>query len=93
MALEKRKVISALLNKGFKKTEKKAHIGFTYITSDGIKPGITTYVSHGSKSKDLNDNLIGKMARQVKLPKKSFEKLISCEIRQSEYEKLIKDKL
>lgn len=51
MALEKRKVISALLNKGFKKTEKKAPIGFTYITSDGIKPGITTYVSHAANRK------------------------------------------
>ena len=93
MTLKRLKVISALLNKGFKKTEKTAHIGFTYITSDGIKLGITTYVSHGSKSKDLNDNLIGKMARQVGLQKKNFEELISCKINQSEYEKLIKDEL
>ena len=86
-------MVKALQKKGFEKDKDGKHITFTYIPLGGGLPKICTYVSHGSKSRDLNDYLIGKMAQRVRLQKKSFEELISCKIKQSEYEKLIKDKL
>ena len=72
MVFKKRKVVSALLKKGFKENETVAHVGFTYITLDGVKSRIRTYVSHGRNSEDLSDHLIGQMARQVKLKKRSL---------------------
>ena len=64
-----------------------------YRTLDGDLSRVRTHISHGSKPKDLSDYLIGQMARQVKLPKKSFERLALCPVKQPEYEKIIKEKL
>lgn len=72
MTLGKCKVASALQEKGFEKYVDGKHIVLMYRTLDGDLSGISTHVSHGSKPKDLSDHLIGQMARQVKLPKKSL---------------------
>ena len=58
--------------KGFEKDKDGKHIPFTYIPLGGGLPNICTYVSHGSKSRDLNDYLIGKMAQRVRLQKKEL---------------------
>lgn len=93
MTLGKRRVVSALQKKGFEKDVDGKHIVLMYRTLDGDLSGIKTHVSHGSRPKDLNDYLIGQMARQVKLPKKSFEQLVLYPMKQPEYEKIIEEKL
>ncbi|MCY4673697.1 MAG: hypothetical protein OXD43_08050 [Bacteroidetes bacterium] len=93
MVLAKRKVVSALERKGFEKDVDGKHIVFTYRTLDGNLSRITTYVSHGNKPKDLDDHLIGRMARQTKLLKKNFERLASCPMGRNEYEKIIRKNL
>ena len=93
MIFKRRDVVSALLEKGFRIKEKSGHTKFIYVTLNGTRPGITTYVSRGKKYTDLGDDLIGKMARQLKLQKKEFEQLILCTLKRHEYEKRIRRKL
>lgn len=93
MALAKRKVVSALLRKGFIQKKKGHHIGFSYQMSDGKLSRVRTRVSHGKRPKDLGDHLIHEMAKQVKLSTEDFERLVSCSMDQSEYEEAIKENL
>ncbi len=94
MVLAKRKVVSALLGKGFSQKKKGHHIVvLVYRKLDGGLSRIRTHVSHGSRPKDLNDHLIGQMARQTKLSRENFGRLTSCSMGQSEYEKTIRDNL
>lgn len=41
------------------------HISATYEMKDGRKRGVKTFVSNGSEYKNLNDDLVGKVAGQV----------------------------
>lgn len=91
--MAKSKVMSALQRKGFNQKKRGHHIVFAYQMSDGSLSTIRTQISHGSRPKDLGDYLINRMAQQVKLRKKDFERLISCSMDQSEYEKIIKKNL
>lgn len=93
MALAKEKVKSALKKKGFSRNDKGHHIYFNHRWKrSGRLSGIKTYVSHGSK-KDLSDRLVSEMAEQVKLSNKDFKRLVSCDMKQGEYEKVVKKRL
>ena len=46
-------------------------------------------MSHGSSHKTIGDNLLGQMAKQLGIPKKSFLELVDCTLDQPGYEKLI----
>ena len=90
MALAKEKVKSALKRKGFSQNVKGHHIYFNHRwKQNGRLSGVKTFVSHGGK-KDLNDRLVSEMAKQVKLSNKDFKRLVSCEMKQKEYERIIK---
>ena len=93
MPLKRRDIRSSLKRKGFVEDTDGRHISLSYEMKDGRKCGVRTFVSHGSKYKDLNDDLVGKMARQVKLQKKEFEDLVSCSMKRAEYEEIIKERL
>jgi hypothetical protein len=45
-----------------------------------------TKVSHGTKYKDLADDLLQLMARQCHLSKNDFLKLVACSMSQQQYE-------
>jgi hypothetical protein len=50
----------------------------------GIKSPVKTHISHGSK--DYGDDLLSKMADQLKLTKKELLRFIDGEMSQQEYE-------
>lgn len=50
-----------------------------------------TKVSHGSKYKDLSDDLLTLMSRQCRLPKMDFLKLVDCTMSQKDYEQFLHD--
>ncbi len=79
-----RDVESALERKGFKK-ESSHHRYFIFHNSQGKKTSVSTYTSNGSK--ELDDYLIGQMAKQCCLTKKKFLDLIDCPLSQEDYEK------
>jgi len=88
MAMLKTKDASAsLCRKGFVEVVGKHH-KYYFFHNNGIKTLIKTYISHGDK--ELNDYLQGQMAKQTKLAKKDFVDLISCELSEEGYIKLLK---
>ena len=58
------KVEAALKAKGFALEEGDHHY-FVYVTLDGRSTSVKTKTSHGAKMKDIPDNLLSAMARQV----------------------------
>ncbi len=85
MPRQKTKVESALLSKGFQKSENDHHY-FIYFTKDGKKTTAKTKTSHTKKMKDIPDNLLSQMAKQCHLKKADFLNLIDCPLSQEQYE-------
>jgi hypothetical protein len=69
-----RDVMAGLTKKGFSKKEND-HT-FFHLWVDGKKTRVYTKVSHGEK--EIPDNLLGAMARQLNLNKKQFLELVDC---------------
>lgn len=92
MSLAKKKVMQALGKKGFREERKGDHIRYFFVTSDGREKPVQTKVSHGSKSKELGDDLISKMAGQCGLTRLKFEQLIDCTLTKEKYERKLRKK-
>jgi hypothetical protein len=90
MLRKKSKVESALKNKGFEPTEGDHHF-FVYITLEGKKTAVRTKTSHTPKMKDISDNLLAQMAKQCRLSKNDFSRLLDCPLDREAYENILKD--
>jgi len=88
MPRKKTKVESALRNKGFEQTEGDHHF-FVYLTIEGKKTAVRTKTSHTPKMKDIPDNLLSQMAKQCKLSKDDFFRLLDCPLSREDYEELL----
>ena len=82
---KRRKVESALVTKGFRRTNSH-HAYFIYYTEDGLKTSVRTRTSHGSGGTDIDDSLIPRMAKQCKLPVGDFRDLIDCPLSRTDYD-------
>lgn len=87
MTRDRDDIEAALLRKGFQKDNGDHHY-FIYWNLAGKKTMKKTKMSHGSSYKTIGDPLLGKMAKQVGLTKKSFLELVDCTLDQVGYEKL-----
>ena len=77
-------VESDLLKKGFV-LEEKHHRYFTYHrAADSKKTSIFTKTSHGAR--DIDDSLLGLMAKQCKLSRSDFVDLVQCPLSRENYE-------
>ena len=74
--------------KGFQPA-KGDHNYFHYYSKAGKKTRIFTKTSHGSR--EIADSLLGCMARQVKLARGDFDRLIDCPLDRDTYEKKLID--
>lgn len=88
MTRERSDIDKALTRKGFVKDETHHH-QYIYHNLAGQRTGKRTRMSHGSSHKTIGDNLLGQMAKQLGIPKKSFLELVDCTLDQPGYEKLI----
>lgn len=61
------------------------HLTYEVVDDQGVLLG-QTYISHGIS--DINDPLLGKMARQLNIRRSDFAKLIDCELYRSDYIRL-----
>ncbi len=86
MILSAKTVVAALKRKGFQSSNSH-HVTFLYLKKDGTLSSIRTRVSHNSG--DINDYLIGEMAKQCKLSKNDFKDFVDCRLSQDGYEKLV----
>lgn len=90
MPRDKSDVEGGLVRKGFQPIKPGAdHNYFIYLSLAGKKARASTKTSHG-KSFDIDDHLLGQMARQCGLTKKQFLDLLDCPLSREEYEKLLK---
>ena len=84
MPRAKRVVESALQSKGFR-LENTHHRFFIYYTEQGEKTAVRTRTSQGGS--ELDDYLLGQMAKQCHLPKSAFLELVDCTLDQVGYER------
>lgn len=59
-----KELYSTLLKKGFEEHPSKKDHRFLYLTIDGEKVNVYTYLSHGPK--EYNPNLMGQIKKQLK---------------------------
>lgn len=89
MPRDKSDVEGGLTRKGFQPNKPGAdHNYFIYLSLAGKKARASTKTSYG-KGFDIDDNLLGQMARQCGLTKKQFLDLLDCPLSREEYEKLL----
>jgi len=91
MPRDKRKIEEALLKKGFEDKEGDHHF-FIYHTLQGKKSSIRTKTSHTPKMKEINDGILAQMAKQCRLNKQDFMRLIDCPLSREQYEARLKEK-
>ena len=91
MPLKRSGLRSSLNRKAFAEETDSGRVSVSCEMKDGRKCRVKTFVSHGSICNDLNDDLVGKVAGQVKLQKKEFEDLVLFSIRRAEYEEIVKE--
>ena len=90
MQLSRDDVEVALKQKGFVQNNKD-HRKFHFYTLKNKKTAIWTKTSHGTKYKYLQDGLLGRVARQMKLTKSQLGSFVECGIEQKEYEKILSE--
>lgn len=89
MPRAKRVVETGLQNKGFR-LENSHHRFFIYYTQQGEKTAVRTRTSQGGN--ELDDFLLGQMAKQCHLTKPAFLELVDCTLDQAAYEKRLSDR-
>lgn len=86
MPRARKDVMSALQRKGFSPSEGD-HTYYVYHTANNKKTIIKTKVSHSGK--DIDDNLLNRMAHQCKLTNGQFRDLVDCPLSREQYETLL----
>lgn len=78
-------IIRSLTAKGFEEGGGD-HIFLVYVRLDGRKTTLRTKLSRGTAHREVSDNLLGRMARQVGLAKGDFLDLIDCPLDREAYQ-------
>jgi hypothetical protein len=82
-----REIDTALRKKGFLRELAGKHIHYYLIDHSEI----VTHMSHGMMGSTINVDLIGKMARQLRLTKTQFLDLIDCRLSEKEYRQILQN--
>lgn len=84
-----KEVSSRLCGKGFVKNDRSDHCRFLLYV-DGRKTRIRTMISHGER--EIGEELIHRMAAQLKLSKDEFLDLVDCRLDGEEYAGMLMEK-
>ncbi len=80
----------ALLKKGFVK-ESNSHHNYYYLTIDGKKSDLYTYLSHGKNAKDYGVNLMNKVKKQLRFEDSNMaENFLDCPMSEEQYLDMLK---
>lgn len=90
MPVSSHAVRAALLKKGFREDQTRAHVYF-WLYAGEQRTRVNTHISHGP-SEDLGPKLVGQMARQLFLTKKEFTALVDCTVGGAEYLRLLSNR-
>ena len=84
-ALESKKIVGALTSKGFEEEPGGDHRRFRLLVA-GKATTVCTRVSRGKKSsRHLGDDLVGKMAFQMKLTRPQLKSFVDCSMSENGY--------
>ncbi len=82
----------SLKQKGFSEKEKKKHRYYHFIF-DGKVTGVSTFVSRGTKYKEIGDNTLSKMWKQLHLnSKRELLDLVDCPMDEDQLVTLLRNK-
>lgn len=84
-----KEVSSRLCGKGFVKNDRSDHCRFLLYV-DGRKTRIRTMISHGER--EIGEELIHRMAAQLKLSKDEFLDLVDCRLDGDGYLRLMRER-
>ncbi|MGL4514888.1 MAG: type II toxin-antitoxin system HicA family toxin [Lacipirellulaceae bacterium] len=87
MPRDAKQVSAALMKKGFVPDE--GDHTYYRLFVGGKNTGIRTKISHGEK--EIHDGLLAQMARQTKLVRRDFLKLVDCPLSEAEYLELLQE--
>ena len=92
MKVDRSDIEKNLPRKGFYQKRSGDHIYF-YHTYKGRETGIKTKLSHSKKVKDIADDLLTKMRKQLWLDiNKQFVELVECPMSKAEYNSFLNQK-
>lgn len=84
-------MLANLVRKGFERAETGDHHQLFYLTmSDGKRTRLPTKISRSSSHRDVSDNNLSNMARQVGLTSKQFLALVDCPLSREQFEHIIR---
>jgi hypothetical protein len=86
MPRKQSKVEKGLEAKGFRHDDGDHHF-FHYFSTAGKKTRVFTKTSHGAS--EIDDSLLGRMAKQCKLKRADFDRLIDCPLNRDAYEAML----
>lgn len=90
MVLSQRKLIQALLKKGFVENPSGKHKKYQFKKSDGtLSSEVWTMMSHSGD--DIDDFLINQISHQMKLSKDDFIRFYNCPLKLDEYKEILKN--
>ncbi len=87
MPKDARVIVSGLTRKGFVRREND-HT-FLHLYVEGRKTPVYTKISHGAK--EVSDQLLGVMARQLRLSRQQFLALVDCPLTETEYLRILRE--
>jgi hypothetical protein len=81
---------SALRSKGFREEDKGRDHIFFFLNATGQVTAIFTKVSRGSSHKVIDDSLLGKMSRQLRITNGELRRFAECTLSQVQYTDTLK---
>lgn len=92
MVIDRSKAIRSLCKKGFQKDESGDHIYF-YHEFGGVETGAWTKISHSKKRKDIGNDLLLSMRKQLRLDtNRDTADLLSCPMNGDTFNTIMKAK-
>ena len=91
--MEREKIASALLKKGFIEDSKGRDHRYYHHQINGKRTGVRTKLSTGSKYKHIGAPLLGKIKKQLKLDSsQALADLVNCPMTEEAYTRILKVK-
>lgn len=85
MPKDRREITSALQSKGFDRETKGRDHDFYFFRHDDLTQAVFTKVSRGSKHKEIDDGLLGRMSRQLHLTRGELDDLVGCPMTRADF--------
>ena len=90
MPIEREKIRSMLLEKGFMQKSGKHY--YYYLFVNGKKSSVFTSLSHGPGYKEYSDELVSNVAHQMRLTKKELLQFVDCFLTYEKYIELLRQR-